>query len=225
MPSLWTLLRSAWTVVASDCSRPLLPISVPFAGFRFVLFYMAPKGGVRKRLASAVADDDLHEPVVGPDPSAGSSSEAPRLRGSVRRRLSDFGKSDDGGSTEVAAPRPLTASLKKKWATGKLTSPDVQEIAQGAMLQGATGVDHLAAAGSHGKHAQNMQRSLIAAFGLPKGAPYFSGTRSARKRARSFIHSFCHICFSNLCMRITRASGKVRSRTRWYDQRFLGRNE
>ena len=44
----------------------------------------------------------------------------------------------------------------------------------GAMLQGARGMQGVAAAGSHGHHPQNLQRSLISLFGMPEGAPDFA---------------------------------------------------
>ena len=44
----------------------------------------------------------------------------------------------------------------------------------GAAHQGARGMGRLSSAGSHGSHPQNLQRSLIACFGMPIRAPKFS---------------------------------------------------
>ena len=72
------------------------------------------------------------------------------------------------------ADMPLIRSLKRDWAKGKLSSPQVQEYALGAAKQGAQGMGGLAGAGSHGSNPQNLQRSLMATFGKPIGAPEFS---------------------------------------------------
>ena len=49
----------------------------------------------------------------------------------------------------------------------------LEAIAQGAMDQGAQGVERMARAGGSGSNPRNMYRDLKAAFGRPKGSPEF----------------------------------------------------
>ena len=125
-----------------------------------VLVTMPPKGGIRKRIASTSPDR--------PSSSTGAvGSEPSPPRGGVRQRIAHRLEST------IAYPLPLNDTLKKQWTKGKLSSPQVQQIAESAMQQGATGADRLAAAGAHGQHPQNLQRSFVSFFGMPKGAPEF----------------------------------------------------
>ena len=106
----------------------------------------------------------------GADPSDGaSSSSAGPLRGGIRNRI---GKSES--TTEVDASnvdKPLNQKMKEKWGKGKVSAKDVAEVFDAASQQGAVGVPKL----SSMNHPQNLHRSLVAAFGHPKGAPDFSG--------------------------------------------------
>ena len=117
------------------------------------------KGGIRKRVLQS---DDA-------PPSAAASSSSGYPRGGIRQRLS--------AQEADPSPKPLTPLLrdfKEDWARGKLTSPQVQKFAMSAVHSGAEGMQRAANAGTAGKHPQNLQRSLIALFGVPKGAPDFS---------------------------------------------------
>ena len=131
---------------------------------------MSRKGGIRKRLLEP-ADD-----VAAADRSGGAASSSDGRSGGIRKRARDREElqaapaANAAGSSDV----PLVKSLKKHWARGKLTSPQVQEFALGAMRQGAHGMQGLAAAGSFGSHPQNLQRSLMTYFGMPEGAPDFA---------------------------------------------------
>ena len=56
---------------------------------------------------------------------------------------------------------PLLESLKRDWSRGKLSSGKVLEYAQGAIQQGAQGID-VAGLGEH-----NAFRTLVNFFGTP----------------------------------------------------------
>ncbi len=131
----------------------------------------ALKGGIRKRLLSASPPAD--------GGSAGSAPAGP-LRGGVCQRAA--AASASSSATTTPTDLPLNRSLKIRWGKGEISSPLVVEFASAAAAQGAAGLDRLAHAG--GNHPQNVQRSLLAAFGKPKGAPDFTWApvRTARGR-------------------------------------------
>ena len=125
---------------------------------------MAPKGGIRKRVASSSPESPS------PEQSAGASSSRPSpIRGGVRQRIGQAIADDP----DVPADLPMNDYLKKQWALGQMSSPQVQAIAERAQQQGATGAERLAAAGTSGRNPQNLQRSLVNFFGIPRGAPPF----------------------------------------------------
>ena len=99
---------------------------------------------------------------------AASSSDQPR--GTLRRRI----ERAEGAQEIAQEDLPLVGTLKRNWAKGKISSAMVQEIAHGAEAQGAGGMSALSSAGTSGKHAQNLQRSILKYFGSPPGAPDFS---------------------------------------------------
>ena len=80
-------------------------------------FAMPLGGGIRKRLGIS---QDAEAPAPDADASA-SSSAAAAPRGGIRRRVA---KSEDA----PAASAPLTDSLKRDWAIGKLSSVQVKHF-------------------------------------------------------------------------------------------------
>ena len=78
------------------------------------------------------------------------------------------------GGGDASADLPLLRSLLRDWSKGLISAKQVQDYALGASQQGAVGMDATARAGSSGKHAQHIHRSLVSLFGRPKGAPEFS---------------------------------------------------
>ena len=66
---------------------------------------------------------------------------------------------------------PFTDKLMKAWATGKMSSAMVQDLAQAAQDQGAKGMAAMSSSGATGAWQQNIQRSLITLFGQPEGPP------------------------------------------------------
>ena len=131
---------------------------------------MAPKGGIRKRLGLSTSSDG-GQPASSSSGSWGGAEAAvtvpePR-RGGIRRRIQE----GTAGVANEDADQPLLKSLKRRWAEGKISSPLVQEFAQGAVAQGAHGMEAVAAIAQKGRNPQNLQRDLQRTFGLPKGAP------------------------------------------------------
>jgi hypothetical protein len=121
---------------------------------------VSPKGGVRKRV---LADAEENEA------STQASSSSGRV-GGIRRRVS----TPPEQASERTEENQLLDGFKRDWARGRLSSPQIQDYAARAIAQGAVGMGRAAAAGSHGRHPQNLQRSLIAMFGMPPGAPPFA---------------------------------------------------
>ena len=74
-------------------------------------------------------------------------------------------------SSSSAADLPFNRDLVKDWATGHLTSKQVQRYALHAMQQGADGLDNFARMGNFGENPQNVFRAMRTVLGLPKGAP------------------------------------------------------
>ena len=125
---------------------------------------MSPKGGIRKRMLA------ISEPAN--EDTGGGSGSSGRLAGGIRRRQA--AGSEGAGTGGEEKPNELLDMWKRDWGKGKLSSPQIQEYAMGAIAQGAKDMGRAAAIGSHGKHPQNIQRSLISLFGMPPGAPQFS---------------------------------------------------
>ena len=153
---------------------------------------MGKRGGIRQRLEGAAS-------------SSGQQAEEPEeighsiaARRSVRRRVANQGSPTEGG-TDAPADLPLLHSLKRDWSKGILSAKQVQEYAEGASRQGAVGMDGAARAGSHGKHAQNMHRSLVSLFGRPKGSPEFCWYQIPTSKGPK-LHPFMmpHLWFSAL---------------------------
>ena len=122
---------------------------------------MSPKGGIRKRVLTDAEEAKASTPA---------SSSSGRT-GGVRRRVLAPPEQASGHADQ---PNDLLDGFKRDWAKGKLSSPQVQDYAARAAAQGAAGMGRAASAGSHGRHPQNLQRSLIALFGMPPGAPAFA---------------------------------------------------
>lgn len=160
---------------------------------------MAPKrGGIRKRLQAAEPAEPAEpaeqaEPAEPAEPAASSSSREPR--GGLRRRL----EKSAGASSQETGDKSLYKTLKKNWALGKISSPLVQEIAEGAEKAGATGLSKTASAGSSGRNPQHLQRALISVFGKPVGAPDFEWFTIPLKSGR-LAHPFLlpHLWFASL---------------------------
>ena len=64
----------------------------------------------------------------------------------------------------------MNNTLRSMWASGEIKSPRVQELAAGALKQGAEGLNRLASIGTSGKHRGNMFRDMCAALGEPVGS-------------------------------------------------------
>ena len=152
-------------------SYPPLLLFLSLFVLGFALVFSAPKESSRKRLAEIEKALDAHDPdFAGCEPS--SSSSTSHGRGS-RQRLAEF---ENRAAEELEPPvdpgdQPFTEVLKKEWAAGRMSAAKVQKFATAALKQGVRQMEALAALGSHGAHASNCHRGLIALFGRPKGAP------------------------------------------------------
>ena len=164
---------------------------------------MPPRGTLKRRLENALAQADEDEARAaearlreamregdtmregdvmregdamreGDSVREGRAAEGAGGRKTLRRRI----ESASAPSSSSTGPNPevtLSASMRKHWATGRISSPIVQEFALGAVNQGASGggLERLAAAGKAGTQPQHLQRALMSAFGQPKGVPQF----------------------------------------------------
>ena len=96
-----------------------------------------------------------------------STASSSGLRGGIRGRVG-VGDEDGGDSRKKRKSKgPLISTLKKQWGKGELSARQVEEIVTSAAAQGADGLPTLASP----KYPQNLQTSLMSAFGLPEGAP------------------------------------------------------
>eukprot|EP00959_Pyramimonas_sp_CCMP1952_P475406 9504166-Pyramimonas_sp.AAC.1 len=106
------------------------------------------RGGVRHRVAG-----EMLKAGAAPIP----------LGNGVRKRVVD-----DQTAESRPDPTPLTDSLRRDWARGKLPANKVLEYGSGAAAQGARGLGRMGNAPDDPKHAH---RNLLRAFGWPSGAP------------------------------------------------------
>ena len=98
-----------------------------------------------------------------------------KARGGHHQRIAQHDASTASGSAgsgSRAPPQgPLNRNLVKRWAVGKLSAKDVQNIAMDAMLPGTPGIDRFADMRARGAHDQNLFRAMRNALGNPAGAP------------------------------------------------------
>ena len=78
------------------------------------------------------------------------------------------------GEGTATDDQPIKETLRRKWAEGKLTSADVQEIAAGATKAGAKGRELHAKTWAGGKHLGNAFKDFARLLGVPSGAPQVS---------------------------------------------------
>ena len=150
--------------------RPLLARSLLLlVAFGLIVFF----GDAAKRGRQQLREqNELVGHVPGAEPASSSSGHAePKARGGRLQRARHREEDAKGTTADPPLANPLNDNLKIKWAKGKITSKDIQEIAQDAQTQGAHGLNALSGAGFSGKHAQNLFRDLVKIFGRPVGAP------------------------------------------------------
>ena len=94
-----------------------------------------------------------------------AESATAHVRGGVRRRLGEASSSFGLSGTSA----PLLQTLRRDWGQGKLSAKQVVDYMKSAEQQGAEGLPRV----SSMNHPQNLHRSLVAAFGKPKGSPDF----------------------------------------------------
>ena len=120
----------------------------------------ARRGGIRRRVGL------VEERGAGE--GAGSSHderppEMPGRRGGIRRRLNV----DEPPLSTSDPSLPLNANMRRSFASGELSATKIESIFRDAAAQGAQSTPKL----SSPAYPQNLQRSLMAAFGTPAGAP------------------------------------------------------
>ena len=152
---------------------------------------MPRQGCIRKRINAQLSDEDAPAVASG---SAASASDP--HKGGIKRRQ-DKAQCAMREPTEEASKLPLNKSLKRDWGQGKVSAKQVEEYMTGAAAQGASGIPKLASA----QNPQNMQRSLLAAFGHPTGAPNFAWIEIPTKLGK-VAHPFLlpHVWFMSLFM-------------------------
>ena len=89
-----------------------------------------------------------------------------KLAGGSNQRLQQLMEQEEG-EEEPTPTSQLALTLTQKWGWGKLSAPEVQELAQAAYQDGLRQEDlyKLASIGSWGKHVGNMQRDLMLHMG------------------------------------------------------------
>ena len=125
---------------------------------------MKRKAGLRERVGARARAEEQ------PPEATASSSTDPPLRGGIRQRAARNAVPEPSPDHDG----PFTNSLKRQWAGGRLTSPQVQELAITAGQQGAHSVGKLGAVGNSGQSPQHLQRALKQIFGQPLGSPDFT---------------------------------------------------
>ena len=132
--------------------------------------------GIKRRLV------DTQDDGVTTGGASSSSCAGPEVhRGGVRQRLVQSDVSEASGPDG-----DLVSSLKKDWATGKLSSKKVPEYARGASSQGASGLQGMDRAGGH-----KAFRFLKNVFGIPAGAPDLTWPEVRRGQTRRLCTRSC----------------------------------
>lgn len=154
---------------------------------------------LKRRLAEA-------EPETPGASSSAATDTAPLFsRTGIRTRV------EGTPAPDAEAEKPFNDLLVKKWGQGKLSSKVVLEMASAAEKQGAEGATSLGVV----KHPRNAQRALMAALGLPKGAPSFTWaevpTTAGPKSAHPFLlpHSWFEALFQQEGMWESRVAGSA----------------
>ena len=132
-----------------------------------------------------------------------SSSGVACVSSGVRQRLAEHKQDELVARFQTighGSDLPLNNTLKRRWAAGELSSPMVQEIAAGALKQGAVGVDGFANIGADGSQQGNLFRDLCSAFGMPLGAPAIEWVRLPFANGKSGLYPVLmpHLFFKQL---------------------------
>ena len=145
---------------------------------------MVLKHGLKRQLESDSEDEHVSA-------GASSSTSIAEHRNGMRNRLEAERHADLDARSAAglkSSDLPLNMTLKKRWASGELSSPAMQEIALSAMEQGAFGIDHLAKLGKAGSQPGNVFRDLCSALGMPLGAPAMQWVRLPLANRKSSLY-------------------------------------
>ena len=91
---------------------------------------------------------------------------APGTRGGHRQKRSRANGDAQTEEAKVSSGNPLATALLVRWAEGQLSAVDVQELAQLAVMSGASDaeVQWLASIGAHGKNTSHCSRALYSKY-------------------------------------------------------------
>jgi len=103
---------------------------------------------------------------------------------SIRRRVGDLEDATPCGGDE----KPFTDLLRRRWAMGKLSSPDVIKFAKAAAAQGAHNIG--AYAGTSNLQSKHAFRAVCRAIGTPAGAPKISWAELKNSNGDVIFHPF-----------------------------------
>ena len=124
--------------------------------------------GIKRRLEEAQDEEDLG--AEAPADTAASSSSCGK---GIRQRTAAADVSGSSSQPSSTGDAPFTKKLINKWAAGKISAGEVQDLAFDAERQGAAGLSTLSKMGNFGANPQNCYRALRTALGMPPGAPGF----------------------------------------------------
>ena len=124
--------------------------------------------GIKRRLEEAQDEEDLG--AEAPADTAASSSSCGK---GIRQRTAAADVPGSSSQPSSTGDAPFTKKLIKKWAAGKISAGEVQDLAFDAERQGAAGLSTLSKMGNFGANPQNCYRALRTALGMPPGAPPF----------------------------------------------------
>ena len=119
--------------------------------------------GIRRRMGLVAERGSAEDPGN----SLAAEVSAPARTGGSRKRLRLNEASSSASGVVQDVDLPLNRNMRKRFGSGDLSAVQVESIFRDAAAQGAQGTPQL----SSPQYPQNLQRSLVAAFGSPAGAP------------------------------------------------------
>ena len=104
---------------------------------------------IKRRMEEAASADRAADPSFSSTAPSSSSSLTVRPGRGVRQRM----QAAEASSDVPPQPKnqgPLWKGLVRRWATGKISAGDLQQLAAEAMGQGASGMGDMASIGTYG---------------------------------------------------------------------------
>ena len=154
MPPKGSGIRSRFGLLGRASHAPASDDAAPASGNQPPVL----RQGIRRRMGL------VPEAAVAPENPPPSH---PSARPGIRRRYNTDAAASSASQGEETVHLPLNVNMKKSFASGELSAKKIESIFRDAASQGAHGTPTL----SSPNYPQNLQRSLVAAFGTPAGAP------------------------------------------------------